>query len=54
MGNAGKDRDLNSHVEDARNIDDNERTNSSETMLAFGGSEADGCLAISYLTTRQT
>ena len=41
--------DLNSHVEYARNIDtgldhDNESTNSSDTMIAFGGSEADGHL----------
>ena len=42
-GHAGKDKDLNSHKEDARNIDDNESTNSSETTLVFGGSEMDGC-----------
>ena len=28
-------RDLNSYVEDAGNIDDNESTNSSETTIAF-------------------
>ena len=43
VGHAGKDRDLNSHIEDTRNIDDNESTNSSETMIAFRGSEADDC-----------
>ena len=45
VGHAGKDRDLNSHIEDARNIDDNESTNSSETTIAFGGSEADAPLS---------
>ena len=40
----GKDRDLSSHVEDTRNIDDNVSTNSSETMIAFRGSETDGHL----------
>ena len=44
-GHAGQDRALNSHVEDTRNIDDNESTNSSETKIAFGGSEADGHLS---------
>ena len=44
VGQAGKDRDLDSHVEDTRNIDDNESTNSLETTIAFGGSETDGCL----------
>ena len=44
VGHAGKDRDLNSHVEDVGNIDDNASTDSSETMIAFRGSEADGCL----------
>ena len=44
MGHAGKDRDLNSHIEDTRNIDDNESTNSSETTIAFRGSETDGHL----------
>ena len=43
-GHSGEDRDLNSHVEDTRNIDDNESTNSSETAIALGGSEVDGCL----------
>ena len=42
---AGKDRDLNSHVEDARNIDDNASTDSSETTIALGGWEADGHLS---------
>ena len=36
-GHADKDRDLNPHIEDARNIDDNESTKSSETILAFRG-----------------
>ena len=45
----GKDRDINSHLEDTRGIDtghnnDNESTNSLDTTLAFGGSEADGHL----------
>ena len=48
----GKDRDLDSHVEDTRNIDDNECTNSSETMIAFGGSEMDGCLG-NHLPNKQ-
>ena len=38
-GHAGEDRDSNSHVEDTRNIDDNESTNSSETIIAFEGSD---------------
>ena len=42
VGHAGKDRDLDSHVEDVVNIDDNESTNSSETTIAFRGSEEDG------------
>ena len=33
------------HIEDTRNIDDNESTNSSETLIAFRGLEADGCLS---------
>ena len=42
-------RDINSHVEDTEGIDlgqnnDNESTNSLDTMLAFGGLEAEGCL----------
>ena len=45
VGHAGKDRDLNSHIEDARNIDDNESKNSLETTIAFRGWEADGCLS---------
>ena len=44
VGHAGEDMDLNFHVEDTRNIGDNESTNSSETTIAFRGSEADGCL----------
>ena len=48
-GHAVKDRDLDFHIEDTRGIDigphnDNESTNSSDTMTAFGGSEADGHL----------
>ena len=48
-GQPGKDRDLSSHVKDTGGIDigpnnNNESTNSSYTMLAFGGSETDGCL----------
>ena len=43
-GHTGKGRDLNSHVEDTGNIDDNESTNSSDSTIAFGGSEADGHL----------
>ena len=44
-----KDRDLDSHIEDTRGIEigpnnDNESINSSDTMTAFGGSEADGHL----------
>ena len=49
-GHAHEDRDLNSNVGDARNIDigpdhDNESTNSSDTTIAFRGSEADGHLS---------
>ena len=49
-GHTGKDGNLTSHVEDTRGIDigpdnDNESTNSSDTILAFGGSEADGHLS---------
>ena len=45
-----EDRDLNSHIEDARNIDmdpdhDNQSTNSSDTTIVFRGSEADGHLS---------
>ena len=43
-GHTGEDRDFNSYVEDARNIDGNESTNSSETMIAFRALEVDGCL----------
>ena len=46
MGHTIKDRDLNSHVEDTGGIDirpnnDNKSTNSLDTTIAFGGSEAD-------------
>ena len=44
-GHVGEDRDLNSYIDDTRNIDDNESTNSSGTIIAFGGLEADGCLS---------
>ena len=40
VGHAGEDRDLNSHIGDTRNIDDSDNTNSSETIIALGGSEA--------------
>ena len=48
-GHSAKDRDLDSHTEFAGNIDigpnhDSESTNSSDTTVAFGGSEADGSL----------
>ena len=43
MGHAGKDRDLDSHIEDTSNIDGSESMNSSETMIVCGGSEADNC-----------
>ena len=39
-----EDRNLNSHVEDTRNICNNESTNSSETMIDLRASEVDGCL----------
>ena len=46
----GKDKDLNSHVEDTGDIDIvpsdvNESTNSLDTTLAIGGSEADSYLS---------
>ena len=46
----GKDRELNSHIEDTGVIDispdnDNKSTNSSNTTIAFGGLEADGHLS---------
>ena len=41
VGHAGKDRDLDPHVEDTRNIDDNESTNNSETTNALRESEID-------------
>ena len=54
-GHTDKDRDIDSHIDittkrDTRGIDigpnnNNESTNSLETMLPFGGSEADGCLS---------
>ena len=42
------ERDTDSHIEDIQGIDiepdnDNESTSSSDTTVAFGGSEADGC-----------
>ena len=48
-GHTGRDRDLNSNVEDTGGIDigpnnDNENTTSLDTMLASGGLEADGHL----------
>ena len=48
-GHTGKDRDLDSHIEDTRGMDigsnnDNESTNSLDTMIDFGGSEVDGHL----------
>ena len=48
-GCTNEDRDLNSHIEDTGGIDismdnDNESTKSLDTLLAFGGSEVDGCL----------
>ena len=48
-GHSCEHGDLNSHVEDARNIDmgpknDNKSTNSSDTTITFRGSEADGHL----------
>ena len=48
-----KTENLDSHVEDARNIDDNESTNSSETTTAFGGSEMDAFL-VNLLPNSQT
>ena len=45
VGHAAKEKYLNSNVEDTRNKDNNERTNSSEAMIALRGSEADGCLS---------
>ena len=46
-GQTCKDRDLNFHIEDTRGMDigpnnDNESTDSSDIMIAFGGSEVDG------------
>ena len=53
-GHTDEDQDIDSHIdittkEDTRGIDigpnnDNESTSSSDTMFAFGGSLADGCL----------
>ena len=46
-GHTDKDRDFNFHIEDPIDIgpgNDNESSNSSDTMLAFGGLEANGCL----------
>ena len=49
-GHTGKERDLNSQLEDTGGMDigphnDNESTNSLDTTVAFGGSEVDGCLS---------
>ena len=49
-GHTSEGRDLDSHLEDIGGIDvdssnDNEGTGHSDTTLAFGGSEADGCLS---------
>ena len=44
VGHVGEGRDLDSYIEYTRNIDDNESTNSSETKIAFRGSEANGHL----------
>ena len=49
-GPTDEDRDFDTHIEDTGGIDkspdnDNENTNSSDTMLAFGGSEEDGHLS---------
>ena len=49
-GHTGEDRELNSHIEDTRGIDigslnDNECTDSLDTMVAFRESEADGHLS---------
>ena len=57
-GHTGKDRDLNSHIEDTGGIDigpnnDNESTNNSDTMIAFGGLEVDGCLRNLLSVARQ-
>ena len=45
MGHAGEDRDLDPHIEDTGNIDGKKSTNSSETMIALGETEMDGCLS---------
>ena len=45
VGHADDDRDLNSHIEDTRNIDDNGCTNSLETTIALRESEMDGHLS---------
>ena len=54
-GHIGEDRDLNSHIDIATEGDTggidigpnnaNESKNSLDTILAFGGSEVDGCLS---------
>ena len=36
VGHTDEDRDLNSHVEDTGNVDNNESTKTSETTIAFG------------------
>ena len=49
-GHTGEDRDLDCHIEDTVCLDigpnnDIESTNRSDTMIAFGGSEADSHLS---------
>ena len=49
-GHTGKGRDLDSHIEDTGGMDmgpnnDNESTNSLDTMIALRGAEADGYLS---------
>ena len=53
-GHAGKDRDLNSHIEDTGNIDDNESTNSSETTIVFEDQRQMAISVTSLLTASQT
>ena len=50
-GHTHEDRDLDSHVDDARAIDigpnnDNASTNSLDTIIVFGGTEVDGHLSV--------
>ena len=58
-GRTGKDRDLDSHIEDTRGMDigpnsDNESTNSSDTTINFEDQKLMATLATSCLTARQT